>query len=299
MSDLHSSINTTKMIASRALFIRARGLNGLKNASLLLLIGCFIALLLFALLSIWWAQDPHAQNLSSTLLAPNAGHWLGTDHLGRDLLARLAEAMRISIGLAIASSLLAVLLGSALGLLAAWRGGWVDRACSLLADAVCAIPALLWVLLIAALAPGEKWALYSGLVLTAWVEFFRFVRLTAQSILAGPQVEASRLLGFGSAQVLRWHVWPPMASSLLTLWSYAVANAVLALAALGFVGVGIRPPTAELGLMMTEALPYYAQAPWPLAGPVLLLVGVVMLLQALARHLSSDTSNQTDKEKSV
>jgi peptide/nickel transport system permease protein len=291
-----SSSNAINSIALGAQFTTVSGLKRLKNASFLKVFLCLFALLLFALLSVWLAQDPHAQNLSQTLQSPNAAHWLGSDHLGRDLLARLGEAMRVSIGLALASSALAVLLGGALGLLAAWRGGWVDRACSLLADAVCAIPALLWVLLIAALAPGEKWALYSGLVLTAWVEFFRFVRLTAQSILAGPQVEASRLLGFGSAQVLRWHVWPPMSGSLLTLWSYAVANAVLALAALGFVGIGIRPPTAELGLMMTEALPYYAQAPWLLICPVLLLVGVVMLLQALARHLSSDASNQTDAE---
>jgi peptide/nickel transport system permease protein len=291
-----SSSNAINSIALGAQFTTVSGLKRLKNASFLKVFLCLFALLLFALLSIWLAQDPHAQNLSQTLQSPNAAHWLGSDHLGRDLLARLGEAMRVSIGLALASSALAVLLGGALGLLAAWRGGWVDRACSLLADAVCAIPALLWVLLIAALAPGEKWALYSGLVLTAWVEFFRFVRPTAQSILAGPQVQATRLLGFGSAQVLRWHVWPPMAGSLLTLWSYAVANAVLALAALGFVGIGIRPPTAELGLMMTEALPYYAQAPWLLICPVLMLVGVVMLLQAAARHLSSDSSNPTDAE---
>jgi peptide/nickel transport system permease protein len=291
--------NAINSVAFRAYSMLAKGLKRLKNSRIIGLVFVLLMLLMWAASSPWLAQDPHAQKLSNTLLAPNAQHWLGTDHLGRDLLARLAEAIRVYIGLALASSALAVLLGGALGLLAAWRGGWVDRACSLLADAVCAIPALLWVLLIAALAPGEKWALYSGLVLTAWVEFFRFVRLTAQSILAGPQVEASRLLGFGSAQVLRWHVWPPMSGSLLTLWSYAVANAVLALAALGFVGVGIRPPTAELGLMMTEALPYYAQAPWLLICPVLLLVGVVMLLQALARHLSSDASNQKDAEKSA
>jgi peptide/nickel transport system permease protein len=290
MSFAGESSNAINSIAPRADSITATGSKGLKNKHLLALLGILLALLLWAVLSMWWAQDPHAQQLSQTLRSPNAQHWLGTDHLGRDQLARLAEAMRVSVGLALASSALAVLLGGALGLLAAWRGGWADRACCLLADAVCAIPALLWVLLIAALAPGEKWALYSGLVLTAWVEFFRFIRPTAQSILAGPQVQASRLLGFGAPQVLRWHVWPPIAGSLLTLWSYGVANAVLALAALGFVGVGIRPPTAELGLMMTEALPYYAQAPWLLACPVALLVGIVMLLQALARQVSGEAA---------
>jgi peptide/nickel transport system permease protein len=288
MSLLSPSSIAIDSIASSADSTRARWLKRLKNRGVATVLICLLGLLLWALLAPWFAQDPHAQKLKATLLAPSMEHWLGTDHLGRDVLARLAEAMRVSLGLALGSSALAVILGCGLGLLAAWRGGWADRACCLLADAVCAIPALLWVLLIAALAPGEKWALYSGLVLTAWVEFFRFVRPTAQSVLAGPQVQASRLLGFGAAHVLRWHVWPPIASSLLTLWSYAVANAVLALAALGFVGIGIRPPTAELGLMMTEALPYYAQAPWLLAAPVMLLVSVVMLLQALARRLGGD-----------
>jgi peptide/nickel transport system permease protein len=288
MRDSSAAQDTINSVALGADSIRARGLKRLKNQVGTGVLLMMLAVLLWALLAPWLAQDPHAQNLQATLLSPRAEHWLGTDHLGRDLLARLAEAVRISLGLALGSSALAVALGCGLGLLAAWRGGWADRACCLLADAVCAIPALLWVLLIAALAPGEKWALYSGLVLTAWVEFFRFVRPTAQSVLAGPQVQASRLLGFGAMPVLRWHVWPPIASSLLTLWSYAVANAVLALAALGFVGVGIRPPTAELGLMMTEALPYYAQAPWLLAAPVVLLVSVVMLLQALAKRLAAD-----------
>jgi peptide/nickel transport system permease protein len=149
------------------------------------------------------APNPHTQDLMGSLLPPNARHWLGTDHLGRDQLARLGEGLRTSLGLALASALLAVALGSALGLLAAARGGWVDRAVSIAADGVAAIPGLLWVLLIAAMAPGEKWALYSGLVLTAWVEFFRLVRSHARSALLGQPVQAARLLGFGPLYIFR------------------------------------------------------------------------------------------------
>lgn len=247
--------------------------------------GLLLGLLLVAGFGLWWAQDPHAQNLSNNLRPPSAAHWLGTDHLGRDQLARLLEALRVSFGLAVAAASFALLLGLALGLLAAWRSGITERACSLLADAVSSIPALLWVVLVAALAPGQKWALYSGLVLTAWVEFYRFVRPQARGVLLGEPVQACRLLGFGRLYVLRHHVWPPLSGSLLTLWSYAVASSVLAVAALGFIGVGLRPPTAELGLMMTEALPYYEAAPWFLAAPVLLLLVIVMLLQTLARSI--------------
>jgi peptide/nickel transport system permease protein len=241
-----------------------------------------LALAAWAVASIWLAQNPHNQDLAGILSAPGAAHWLGTDHLGRDVLARLAEAVRVSLGLAVASASLAVCVGAALGLLSAWWGGWVDRACNLLADAIAAIPGLLWVLLIGALAPGKKWALYSGLVLTAWVEFFRFIRPTARGLLMGDQVQATRMLGFNSIYVLRWHIWPPLSGSLLKLWSYAVANAVLALAALGFINVGVRPPSAELGQLMIEALPYYGDAPWLLAAPVLLLAATVLVLQSLS-----------------
>lgn len=252
--------------------------------------GVLGAVWVLGLLSPWLGPDPAIQNLDQTLIAPDSTHWLGTDHLGRDLLARLGEAVRVSFWLAIGSAMLAVGLGTVLGLWAAWQRGLTDRLLCLCADGVAAIPGLLWVLLVAALAPGQKWALYSGLVLTAWVEFFRLVRSRASLTLAGDAVQAGRLLGFGAPYLLRWHVLPPLRADLLRLWSYAVANAVLAVAALGFVGVGLRPPTAELGLMMTEALPYYEEAPWLLAGPVLLLVLVVAALQAITRSHLKDTS---------
>lgn len=243
-----------------------------------------VLVLLFATLAPTIAANPHVQNLSATLQPPSSSAWLGSDHLGRSVTGRLAEALRVSLGLALGAAALAVALGTAAGLLAAWRGGWVDRALSLTADAVAALPSLLWVLLLGSMSPGSLWPLYLGLVLTGWIEFFRYVRPTAQGLLGSQPVQASRLLGFGPRYVLARHLAPPMLPTLLGLASYAVATAVLSVAALGFVGVGLRPPTAELGIMMTEALPYYAQAPWILAAPVLVLVGVVLALQSITSH---------------
>ena len=110
---------------------------------------------------------------------------------------------------------------------------------------------------------------------------FRLLRSHTRVVLVGQPVQASRLLGFGPGYIVRWHVLLPVAGVLARLWAYAVANAVLAIAALGFVSVGVRPPQAELGLMMTEALPYYYEAPWLLAAPVLTLVLVIGALQAV------------------
>jgi peptide/nickel transport system permease protein len=260
---------------------RKAGLRLAPMATLTLLL-----VLAIAVLTPWLAVNPHQQDLMSTLLPPGVTHWLGTDHLGRDQLARLGEGLRTSIGLAFASATLAIVLGTVAGMLAGARGGWADRLLAMAADAISSIPGLLWVLLIAAMAPGQKWALYSGLVITAWVEFFRPVCSHTRSALLGQPVQAARLLGFGPWYVLRWHVLRPVIGMLARLWAYAVATAVLAIAALGFVGVGLRPPQAELGLMMTEALPYFYDAPWLLAAPVASLVLVIGALQVLvSRHI--------------
>lgn len=225
--------------------------------------------------------DPHLQDLSAVLQAPSAEHWLGTDALGRSVLARLAEGTRVSLTLAMVSALLSACLGASLGMLAAWRQGWVARALQSLSDAVMAMPGLLWVLLLSALAPGEKWPLYIGLVLTAWVEFFRTTRASVGAQLAGPQVQSSRLLGFGPGYIARHHLWPEVRATWLTLTAFAMCNGVLAVAAMGFVGIGLRPPGAELGVLMTEAFPYSDDAPLLLAAPVLVLLACVLALQSI------------------
>lgn len=240
-------------------------------------------LALWALLGPWLVgASPIEQNLRNQLAHPGAAHWLGTDVLGRSWLARLAHATQLSLGMALLAALSAAVPGTLLGVLAAWRGGRTERVLLMLADAVLAIPGLLLVLLIAALAPGQLWALYVGMATALWVEYFRVCRAMARPVLAGDAVQASRLLGFGRAYVLRRHLLPALAPTLGTLLAFTTAQAVLALAALGFVGVGAQAPTAELGLMITEAMPYYEEAPWLIAAPtavLLWLVAAMMLIQ--------------------
>jgi peptide/nickel transport system permease protein len=136
--------------------------------------------------------DPARQHLARTLEGPSADFLLGTDHLGRDMAARLLAGARLTLSLALLSVLTAAVPGILLGLLAAWAGGWTDRLLGALAAAVLAVPGLLLVLLLAAIAPGSWWALYVGLSLTLWVEYYRYTRATARALLAAHAVEASR-----------------------------------------------------------------------------------------------------------
>ena len=247
-----------------------------------------VGLALLALIALFaWAgpllmaADPAHQTLADTLLPPGTAHWLGTDVLGRSVLARLAHAAWLSLGLALLAAITAAVPGVLLGLLASWQGGRTERALVMLADAVLAVPGLLLVLLFAALAPGQHWALYVGLSLSLWVEYFRVSRAVSRPIFASDAVQASGLLGFGALYLLHRHLWPALAPVLATLLAFSLAQAVLALAALGFIGVGLQPPTAELGLMMTEFLPHYEEAPWLIAAPVTLLMAVVLAMMLM------------------
>lgn len=226
------------------------------------------------------AVDPARQILADSLAPPSAAYLLGTDHLGRSMLARMAYATRLSLLLAAVTVVSAALPGAFLGILAAWRGGWVETGLVLLADAVLALPGLLLVLLLAAFAPGEFLPLYLGLALAGWVEYFRITRAVTRGILAKPHVEAAGLLGFGPGYILRRLILPELMPTLAVLAAFGLGAAVLAISTLSFIGLGIHPPTAELGSMTTELLPYAHEAPLT----VLLPAGIV-LLAVLACHL--------------
>ncbi|MCW8084021.1 ABC transporter permease [Sabulicella glaciei] len=250
----------------------ARGL----GAALLLLLGGL------ALLGPSLLPDPALQDLRSALQPPGTTWWLGTDHLGRSVLARAAHALRFSLTLAATAVGIAVLLGTGLGLLAASLGGLADRALAALGDATLALPGLLLVMVVVAFAPGEILPLSGGVALAQWVHFFRVARAEARRVLALPHAEAARVLGFGPDYVLRRLVLPELRPILLTLVGFGLGTAVLQVAALSFVGVGVRPPTPELGSMTTELLPYLPEAPVQALVPAVLVAMLVLGFQLLS-----------------
>lgn len=155
--------------------------------------------------------DPFAQSLMKSLAAPDAGGPFGYDHLGRSLWHRLAHALRLSPLIALAAVATAGAAGLILGTLAAAFGGWAERGLVILADALMALPGLLLVLIVLAIMPGTATGFWAGLSLVLWVEFFRLTRATVRATLAGPAVQAARLLGFGWPYIFRTHLWPEMA----------------------------------------------------------------------------------------
>jgi len=230
-----------------------------------------IAVVLFAVVAPMIWPDYAGQDLSRFLESPSIAEPLGRDQLGRSVIARLARASRISLGLSLCCVLTAALLGGVLGVVSSWRGGWIDTLLRSFSDAMLALPGLLVVLIFSAMTLGGFWTLYTGLAMAQWVEYYRLVRARSRLILSSPHVEAARLLGFGPLYIVRCHLWPELRPLLLTLMAFGLATAVLALSTLGYIGVGLQPPTPELGLMMTEAFPHYHEAPRLAVAPVALL----------------------------
>ncbi|WP_435771356.1 ABC transporter permease [Nocardioides sp. SYSU DS0651] len=230
------------------------------------------ALVAFAVVGPLLLPDPAAQDLGRYLEGPTLAEPLGRDDYGRSVLARVAHATRLSLVLAALCVATALLLGTAAGIASAWFGGWVDAVLRAVSEAFVAIPALLVVLLVTALASGGSlWALYLGLALAQWVEYFRVVRSRASLVLGAPAVEAAGLLELGPAHVLRRHLWPELRPLLTTIASLGMVTSILAMSTLGFVKVGLEPPRAELGLMITESFPFYDVAPWMSLAPIAVL----------------------------
>ena len=148
------------------------------------------------LLPLFHHGDPLQQELLNMLQPPSQANLLGFDHLGRDMLPRLSAALRLSLGLAALCVVSAMLVGVLAGVVSALYGGVLDRVVSMLGDMCLALPGLLLVLLLAAIAPDSPEMLWLGISLVLWVEFFRVTRATLRPIVHSPGMQASKLLGF-------------------------------------------------------------------------------------------------------
>ena len=230
------------------------------------------------------------QNLRQVLEAPSAQHWLGKDQFGRDMLARISEGLRISLSLAALCVLSSSIIGVLTGVIAAWCRGWVDTTLNFIANTILALPGLVLILLFAALVPGSFIMLYLAISLVLAVEYFRLVRAITLPVVTGPALENSALMGFPKRYLFSKHIWPAIRQDVLSLAAFGASSSIIAMASVGFVYVGLKPPSPELGLMIVELFPYYHEAPWLLAQPIFTLFVLV-----LGFHLLSAKSDNTPR----
>jgi peptide/nickel transport system permease protein len=212
-------------------------------------------------------------------------HPLGTDSLGRDMVAQVVAGARVSLLVGFGAVILAGLIGIPLGLLAGYRGGPLDSAISWVVDLQIAFPAALIVLLIAAsLKPGVV-PLIVTLGVVSWMLFARLSRSLALSLRESDFVAAAQLAGSGTTKILRRHLLPNMITPLLTLALLQVATVMLGESALSYLGFGISRPQVSWGLMIAEGQQYLRLAWWVVIIPGLMLAGSVLVFHELSRSL--------------
>jgi peptide/nickel transport system permease protein len=230
------------------------------------------------------ATDPLAIGdvLSHRLLAPFSRdpegnfHLLGTDRFGRDLFVRMMVAGRISLAVGVVGSAIAALLGTLLGAVAAWRGGWIDRALIGLADALLSIPRLVLLLVCAALWQPGLTTVVIVLIVTGWMGVARMIRAEVLGVSAQPYVQSAVALGAPGWRVLWRHALPNALGPAIVAATLGVGNAILLESGLSFLGLGIQPPQPSWGNMIAGGRDLIVTAPWVAVAPGLALIATVL-----------------------
>lgn len=237
-----------------------------------------------ALAAPWLApSDPNQVDLNNRFASLTRRHPLGTDYLGRDVLSRMLFGSRLSIATAVAATLGTTVLGLALGLAAGYYGRRVDAVIMRVVDALQALPALILALAVVGfIGPGLQ-NLLVAIIAVWWTGYARVVRGMALSIRERQFVEAARSVGAGDARIVVRHVLANLIGPTLVLSTVDMGRILLAVAGPSFLGLGVRPPTAEWGAMLAEAKDYLDRAPLLLIYP-----GTAITLLALAFNLVGD-----------
>ena len=222
-----------------------------------------VVLVSTAVFAPWIApHSPEAIDGNRVLAGPNLAHLFGSDALGRDVLSRVIFAFRVSLAVAVGSTLLAFVVGMPLGLLAGYHGGWVDSAIMRPIDMLLALPALLLaVALIAILGPGSVIALLAIAVIYIPI-LARVARSSTLVVASQTYVEGARARGSGSFRILARHVLPNAVGPVIVQATILMGFALQIEAALSFLGLGAQPPTPSLGVMLADGRDVLTQAPW-------------------------------------
>jgi peptide/nickel transport system permease protein len=246
--------------------------------------GLVAAVVLLALLSFAWTPWPATElDIPHKLQPPSAAHWLGTDSLGRDIVSLLIVGSRVSIAVGLIAVGIGIAFGVALGLLAAVRRGWVEEAVMRLADFTFAFPALLSAIMLTAIyGPGLVTSIVAIGIFNVPV-FARITRASALVVRSREYVTAARALGKSEWRITVEHVLPNIAAILIVQATIQFALAILAEAALSYLGLGTQPPTPSWGRMLNEAQLQLFQAPQLAVYP-----GLAIALTVLGLNLMGD-----------
>ncbi|HYW13404.1 MAG TPA: oligopeptide ABC transporter permease [Longimicrobium sp.] len=257
--------------------------NKLAIGGLIVMIILYLVTLLTPLIAPF---DPAAQGdiITSRYLPPSAEHWLGTDKFGRDILSRTLYGARISLSIGFVAVGISITLGTLIGALAGYFGGWVDAVLMRFTDMMLAFPRL--VLLIVVIAVFESpsiWLVVVVLGLTGWMATSRIVRGEVLSLREREFVQAARALGMGDTRIILRHVIPNTMAPVIVSATLGIGLTILTEASLSFLGLGVQPPTASWGNMVADGRDALTEAWWIATFP-----GLAIVLTVVAFNLLGD-----------
>ncbi len=247
--------------------------------------GLFVAIVLAALLGPSLVPyDPLASDTANALQAPSAAHWFGTDQLGRDILSRVIVATRLDLGIAVASVALVFALGGLAGVAAGYFGGWTDRIVSRIADTIMAFPLFVLAMDIVAALGNSVTNIVIATAIINFPLYARVARAEANVRREAGFVQAARLSGNSEARIVMGHVLPNIMPIMVVQMSLTMGYAILNAAGLSFIGLGVRPPQPEWGIMVAEGAAFIFSGEWWIA----LFPGLALMLAVFCFNLLGD-----------
>jgi peptide/nickel transport system permease protein len=229
--------------------------------------------------------EPLAISPLDRLQPPNARHWLGTDVLGRDLFTRILFGARVSLQTGLISVTIAILIGVPLGLFSGFYGGLTDRSLMRIVDLMLTFPGILLALVVVAILGPDLFNAMLAVGISASPVFARVVRATVLSSREQAYVEAARAVGCSNARIMVRHILPNTVAPIIVLGTLGVAGAIIAAAALSYLGLGARPPHPEWGALLSEGRNYLRAAWWMTTFPGLAIMTAVLSINLLGDGL--------------
>ncbi|MBR2775208.1 MAG: ABC transporter permease [Selenomonadaceae bacterium] len=211
--------------------------------------------------------DPYAQDLEGALTPPNSINWLGTDRYGRDVLSRVIVGSQTTICAALLLLATIATVGSLIGALCGYKGGWLDVFLMRLSDVFLAFPQMVFAIAAAGALGGGLLNAAAALAVIGWPKYARIARGLVLAIKSMPYFDAARMAGSSSTKILFIHVLPNIAGPILVTAALDIGTIIMELAGLSFLGLGAMPPTAEWGAMMNNGRSMLQTAPWVILAP--------------------------------
>ncbi|ADM70262.1 Nickel transport system permease protein NikC [Paenibacillus polymyxa E681] len=228
-------------------------------------------------------QDPYRIQMGNRLQSISATHWLGTDHLGRDVLSRVIAGLRTTVGTSLLILAVSLVVGVPLGLLSGFIGGWLDRVFQRVVDAFMTLPDYIFAIVLSGLLGPGLVNLIFAVTAVKWVGYARLVRSTVLAEKQKDYISLSILAGTSSLRIVIRHILPHVIGNVLVLATLDIGKIILMIASLSFLGLGPQPPIPEWGTMLNEGRAYFQMAPH-----LMLVPGIAVVLTVLLANVFGD-----------